>query len=279
MTPAPRADTHFHVFRAGVALPGARYTPGYDATLETWQAMAAALGVNHGVLVQTSFMGTDNSLLLAQLAAQPETLRGVAVVSPDANLAVLAPLHTQGVRGIRLNLAGQPHDMGAWAVATALWDAVAQMGWHVELHTDTGALPGVLAALPQALPVVVDHFAKPAKASLQDATVVALRERGRRGGAGGVHVKLSAAYRLGQGVSPQELAWLWRDELGLKALLWGSDWPCTNHESKADYPALHAALDDWLGGGDCKLLHAVRSANPMRLYWGVDLDAGESGNG
>ncbi len=268
MTVPGQVDTHFHVFQSGVALPGARYTPGYDAALGAWKSAAAALGVTHGVLVQTSFMGTDNSLLLAQLAAQPDTLHGVAVVAPDAGLAVLAPLHAQGVRGVRLNLAGQPHDMGAWAAATALWDAVVQLGWHVELHTDTGALPGVLAPLPQALPVVVDHFAKPAKASLQDATVVALRERAQRVGAGDVYIKLSAAYRLGAGVSPQGLARLWRDELGPQALLWGSDWPCTNHEAQADYPALHAALDAWLEY-DPRLLTQVRSDNPMRLYWNM----------
>lgn len=266
MTLAPQVDTHFHLFRAGVSLPGARYTPSYDAAIETWQTVAGAVGVTHGVLVQTSFMGTDNGLLMAQLAAWPDSLRGVAVVAPDANLAELAPLHAKGVRGLRLNLAGQSHDMGAWAVASALWDAVAQLGWHVELHTDTGQLPRMLAALPQHLPVVVDHFAKPAQTSTHDATVAALRRRHQQGGTAAVHVKLSATYRLEQAVKPQTLARLWLDELGPQALLWGSDWPCTNHESKADYPALHAALEDWLPG-EHDLLQTVRSANPMRLYW------------
>jgi predicted TIM-barrel fold metal-dependent hydrolase len=291
-------DSHFHVFKAGQALPGARYTPAYDASLAAWQAAAMPQGnrngfthgsahhITHGVLVQTSFMGTDNTLLLAQLAQHPATLRGVAVVSPAANLAGLAPLHSQGVRSIRLNLAGQLHDMSAWSAATALWDAVAQLGWHVELHTDTGALPGVLAALPQALPVVVDHFGKPATSSPRDATVAALRRRSQAGKAGSatprlrlgepmpqvvpvppVHVKLSAAYRLDAGLNAQPLARLWLGELGPHALLWGSDWPCTNHESQADYPALHAALGDWLGS-DGDAVKAARSSNPMRLYWG-----------
>jgi predicted TIM-barrel fold metal-dependent hydrolase len=265
-------DTHFHVFEASHSLPGARYTPAYPAPLAAWQAQAACVAVTHGVLVQTSFMGTDNTLLLAQLAQHPQGLRGVAVVGPDATLALLAPLHAQGVRGIRLNLAGQPdeHDMSAWAAATALWDAVAHLGWHVELHTSTGALPGVLAALPQAMPLVIDHFGKPAQALLHDATVTALRRR-QRGGASGavaaIHIKLSAAYRLAPQMSPATLTRLWLDELGPQALLWGSDWPCTNHELQADYPALHAALNDWLQA-EHSLLHAVRSANPMRLYWG-----------
>ncbi len=225
-------------------------------------------GVTYGVLVQTSFMGTDNSLLLAQLAQQPTLLRGIAVVSPDADLETLSALHAQGVRGIRLNFAGRSHNMAVWQAATNLWDAVLALGWHVELHTDTGALPGVLAALPQALPMVVDHFGKPAQADLQDATVKALRQRQTNQAGAAVHIKLSAAYRLAAGVSPQTLARLWLGELGPQALLWGSDWPCTNHESQADYPALHAALSDWLGcEGDAVM--AARSTNPMRLYWGV----------
>ncbi|MEO8120138.1 MAG: amidohydrolase family protein [Rhodoferax sp.] len=269
-------DSHFHVFEAGQSLAGARYTPAYAAPLHGWQAVAGLVGVTHGVLVQTSFMGTDNRLLLAQLAQHPDTLRGVAVVPPTATLATLAPLQVQGVRGIRLNLAGQSHDMRTWAAASALWDALLRLGWHVELHTDAGALPGVMAALPLALPLVVDHFGKPAQVSQQDATVVALRQRSRLGGTGhgasqpskmqNVHVKLSAAYRLDPVVKPQTLARLWLDELGPQALLWGSDWPCTNHEAKADYPALHAALGDWLGQAP-GVLEAVRSGNPRRLYW------------
>jgi predicted TIM-barrel fold metal-dependent hydrolase len=267
----PVFDTHFHVFVAGQAVPGARYVPRYDASLASWQAAATPCGVTHGVLVQTSFLGTDNHLLMAQLATQPDHLRGVAVVAPDATLATLQPLHDAGVRGIRLNLAGASHDMSDWAAATALWDGLLRLGWHVELHTDRGALPAVLAQVPQALPVVLDHAAKPAQVALQDETLQAVLRRVRQAEGQNpiapVHIKLSGAYRLG-GVSPHALAQLWLAELGQQALLWGSDWPCTNHEALADYPALFAALADWLGGDDA-VVAAVRSGNPARLYWGL----------
>ena len=265
----PQIDTHFHVFFAGKAVPGARYVPGYDASRSAWQAAAAPCGVTRGVLVQTSFMGTDNRLLLAQLAAQPDHLRGVAVVSPDATRATLQPMHDLGVRGIRLNLAGASHDMTAWASATLLWDAMLARGWHLELHTDGGALPAVLACLPEALPVVVDHFGKPQQATLHDATFSALIRRSRKAttthGVPLVHVKLSAAYRLG-GLNPATLAHLWLNELGPAALVWGSDWPCTNHEAFASYSSLHGALHDWLGDQP-QALHAILSDNPARLYW------------
>ena len=260
-------DSHFHVFAAQQAVLGARYSPSYAASLATWQAASQAVGVTHGVLVQTSFKGTDNAYLLAQLKQHPDTLRGVAVVAPSAGFAQLEDLHGLGVRGIRLNLAGQSHDMTVWSAAKPLWDAVLQLGWHVELRTDAGELPKVLAALPQALPIVIDHFGKPEKASLRDETVVAVQRRSTGGAPPNVYVKLSAAYRLKAELNAIDLAALWLGELGPLALLWGSDWPCTNCEAHADYQKLHGALEEWLGQ-DAGAVEAARSANAMRLYWG-----------
>ena len=258
-------DSHFHVFEAGQSVPEARYSPNYTATLHDWQNAAQQVGVTHGVLVQTSFTGTDNTYLLKHLRQHPDTLRGVAVVAHSASYAQLADLHRQGVRGIRLNLAGQSHDMAIWQTAHQLWDALLRLGWHVELHTDMGALPSVLAAVPKEVPVVVDHFAKPEQASTYDETVLAVRARTADGAS--VSIKLSAAYRLKSELQPQSLAALWQGELGNNALLWGSDWPCTNFEAKADYAALYAALQHWLGHVT-GAVQAVRTANPMRLYWG-----------
>lgn len=267
MSPEMSVDSHFHVFEAGQSEPEARYSPSYDARFSDWESAAQVVGVTHGVLVQTSFMGMDNNYLLKQLQQKPNILRGVAVVAPTVGYEQLADLHSQGVRGIRLNLAGQSHDMAAWASAKSLWDAVLRLGWHVELHTDTGALPKVLAALPQALPVVIDHFGKPETASLMDETVVAVRGRSTGAVLPNIYIKLSAAYRLQCCVTPRSLAQLWLGELGMKALLWGSDWPCTNFETQADYAVLHGNLQDWLGS-DIEAIEAARSHNPMRLYWG-----------
>jgi predicted TIM-barrel fold metal-dependent hydrolase len=258
-------DSHFHVFEAGQSVPEARYSPDYAAEFSQWQIAAQQVGVTHGVLVQTSFKGTDNSYLVRHLQQNPDTLRGVAVVAPSAGFEQLVDLNTQGVRGIRLNLAGQSHDMSKWQVAKPIWDAVLRLGWHVELHTDVGALPAVLAAVPLEVPVVIDHFCRPEKASLHDETVRAVLLRAAASAP--VYVKLSAAYRLQKGINPEALATLWLAELGANTLLWGSDWPCTNFETKADYAALHGALNDWLEH-DAAALKAARSDNPLRLYWG-----------
>jgi predicted TIM-barrel fold metal-dependent hydrolase len=265
--PAFSVDSHFHVFESGQSVPKARYSPNYAATLGDWQDVAQQAGVTHGVLVQTSFMGTDNRYLLQHLQQNPDTLRGVAVVAASASYQELSNLHAQGVRGIRLNFAGQSHDMAAWRTAKPLWDAMLRLGWHVELHTDTAALPAVLTSVPLSIPVVIDHFGKPEKASLRDDTVLAVQGRIATPSAAQVYVKLSAAYRLPVELKPEALAGLWQGELGEKALLWGSDWPSTNFEAKANYAVLHGALADWLQN-DAAAVQAARSANPMRLYWG-----------
>lgn len=265
-------DAHFHVFAAHQAQAGARYTPAYAAPLSAWQAAAQPLGVARGVLVQTSFMGTDNTALLATLAQHPDALRGIAVVAPTADLPTLVPLHADGVRGIRLNLAGTSHAIPAWSAATALWDALRVLGWHLELHTDIGQLPEVLAQLPAALPLVIDHMGKPETVSASDATVRALAARARQTA---VHVKLSGAYRLG-GRDAGALARLWLAELGPDRLLWGSDWPCTNHEALADYAALRQALEAWLR--DAAASEAALVTNPDRLYWGGGPRRGRDSN-
>jgi predicted TIM-barrel fold metal-dependent hydrolase len=126
------------------------------------------------------------------------------------------------------------------------------------LHTDRGALPQVLRQLPAGLPLVLDHMARPHAVSALDPTVQAVRQW-----RGPVHVKLSGAYRLG-GLDPAALAALWLQERGPQHLLWGSDWPCTNHEHAAHYPHLLEALFDWVGHGHAQ---AILSDNPRALYW------------
>ena len=126
--------------------------------------------------------------------------------------------------------------------ADPVWRTLHDLGWHLELHTDQGALPQLLTQLPTDLPLVVDHMAKPKAANMSDATVQALVQRAQHAP---THIKLSGAYRLGD-VDATNLAHLWLHEMGAQALLWGSDWPCTNHEQLADYAVLFGALQTWI---------------------------------
>jgi predicted TIM-barrel fold metal-dependent hydrolase len=170
-------DTHFHVFHAGEAVAGARYVPQYSATLADWMAQAGQVGVRRGVWVQPSFLGVDNRLMVQALEMHPEVLRGVAVLAADTPPEALRALDASGVRGLRLNLAGVSHDIPEWTRADPVWQTLHELGWHVEVHTDQGALPHVLAQLPSDVPLVVDHMAKPTQAHASDASIRMLTQR------------------------------------------------------------------------------------------------------
>lgn len=266
----PACDCHFHVFNAGEGIVLARYAPDYASSLSAWEAPARKAGVTRGVVVQPSFLGVDNRMLVATLRLNPEHLRGVAVVDESATEAELHHLHASGVRGVRLNLMGVTDDLQAIRnLPAAWWSALIAAELHLELHTDIGRVTTLLPWLPLNATVVLDHFAKAQTASLADETVQAVRRRREAGGT--THVTLSGAYRLGVSDALQqtkfstELAAVWLDVLGRDFLLWGSDWPCTNHESAARYARLRDLLDHWLP--DVNDRHAALHTNPQRLYW------------
>ncbi len=256
--PGPSAgvvDAHFHAFPlTTTGVPGARYVPAYAAPLEAWAAATAPHGITHGVLVQPSFLGTDNTHLLQLLAEQAGRLRGVVVVAPDIAMTELQRMQALGVRGIRLNLVGADHRLGAeWH---PLFERLETLDWHVQVHTDHGRLAEVLDRIPQALTVVADHFGKPAAVSEFQALSAAQRDR--------LHVKLSAPYRLAAECEATTLASRWLELIGPERLVWGSDWPCTAHEQARNTSTSPAWLTEV--AGTSAALEALRSGNARRLY-------------
>jgi len=242
----PAVDCHAHVIRATFpTVADARYRPGYDATLDDWRARWRTCGITHGVLIQPSVYGIDNTLMLKTIARDPDHLRGVAVVSPDSDTAALRSLHRGGIRGLRLNMV-RPADLAAFDPRAwrATFATAADLGWHVELHAEGAATARLLDAMHGCpAPMVVDHFRRPdAALGLACSSLTALRGLAEHHQ---VYVKLSAPYRCGDAdvaaYARHHLA-----ALGAERLLWASDWPWTQHEGTQDYAALHRALAAWV---------------------------------
>ncbi|WP_112188605.1 amidohydrolase family protein [Ralstonia sp. GX3-BWBA] len=237
-------DTHAHVFERGLPLANARrYAPTYDAPLSAYLAQLDAHGVSHGVLIQPSFLGVDNSYLLAALKQAPQRLRGVAVIDPAAPETLLTQMNAEGIVGIRLNLIGAADPQlksPVWQAALARLHA---LGWHVELHVEARRLPTLLQPLLEAqVNVVVDHFGRPDPAlGVDDPGFAALLAAGR---ARRVWVKISGAYRNGANGRGEAIAQAamprLKDALGLDRLVWGSDWPHTQFESQINYDKMWA---------------------------------------
>jgi predicted TIM-barrel fold metal-dependent hydrolase len=255
-------DSHAHIFRRGLKLVEARrYTPDYDATLGDYLGQLDAHGIARGVLVQPSFLGTDNSFLLAALAAEPERLRGIAVVDPEVSRECLAAMDRSGVVGIRLNLAGAPlPDLraGAWP---ACLERAAALGWQVEVLRAAGDLaPLVEALLERGVDVVVDHFGLPdPELGVDDPGFRALLALASRR----VWVKLSGQYRNGPGLAAKAMPLL-RGAFGLDRLVWGSDWPHTQFERAVNYSEALAQLAAWVP--DPAERGVVLADTPARLF-------------
>lgn len=240
-------DTHAHVFERGLPLANARrYAPSYDAPLPAYLAQLDAHGVSHGVLIQPSFLGVDNSYLLAALKQAPQRLRGVAVIDPAAPETLLTQMNAEGIVGIRLNLIGKPDPQlksPVWQAALARLHA---LGWHVELHVEARRLPTLLQPLLEAqVNVVVDHFGRPnPELGVDDPGFAALLAAGRTRR---VWVKISGAYRNGANGRGEAIAQAamprLKDALGLDHLVWGSDWPHTQFESQITYDKAWAFVD------------------------------------
>jgi predicted TIM-barrel fold metal-dependent hydrolase len=244
-------DTHAHIFQRGLKLANLRrYAPGYDARLSAYLDMLDGHGIAHGVLVQPSFLGTDNSYLVAGLRASLGRLRGIAVVDADISPERLREMDAAGVVGIRLNLVGASTspDFSSTAWRTLL-SHLSEFGWQVEVHREAGRLAPILAPLLDAgVNVVVDHFGRPDPTlGVDDPGFRFLLQTAasRR-----VWVKLSGAYRNGAHGRGRQVALdaipLLRTAFGMDRLVWGSDWPHTQFEKTIDYGQTRHALDSWL---------------------------------
>jgi predicted TIM-barrel fold metal-dependent hydrolase len=242
----PAVDTHAHVFDAGCRFAeGRRYTPGYDAPVRRYIEVLDRAGVQHGVLVQPSFLGTDNAYLLAGLRAFPARLRGVAVVTPAIGDPALEAMDAAGIRGIRYNLVGHDPGLVAQPEYRALTRRVTSLGWLIELQAPGADIPVVLDALiPDAARVVVDHFGKPGWPD--PGADPGFRKLMEFGPDGPVWVKLSAPYRL-DGLDPAPHAAALLAHFGPEHLLWGSDWPWTRNEAATSYGECIGEIGGWLG--------------------------------
>ncbi len=267
--PPMSVDSHAHSFLQTLPMvPHRRYTPDYDAGLPDYLAMLDRDGSTHGVLIQPSFLGFDNSYLLSALQKHPERLRGIAVLQPEVTRQALSGLAQKGIVGIRLNLIGEEDpDFSQSLWRTHLKD-VAELGWQVEVQAEAGRLSKIIpAVLSAGATMVVDHFGRPDKQSgIDDPGFRYLLSTARTGK---VYVKLSGPYRLGPDGRGYQIADqaapLLLGAFGPEHLVWGSDWPHTEFEKTAPGPQqMRAELDKWVP--DAAQRRQILGATPAQLF-------------
>ena len=236
-------DAHVHVYDQVAAVGRVRYLPDRPAPLADWLDLLAAHGLKGGVIVQVSFLGTDNRMMLDALERLDRSrFAGVAVVETNTPAAGLKALAAAGIRGLRWNLVAgasvpDPADPEVRRFLGGMRDA----GLHLEIQLESSRLAPVLAPLAMAAgALVIDHLGLPEAAD--PAVEPWFQALAALPSDHGVHVKASAPYRS-RVVVDGHVAWL-AQRLGPDRILWGSDWPHTRHESRADYRGLLAESAD-----------------------------------
>jgi predicted TIM-barrel fold metal-dependent hydrolase len=270
--PALACDTHAHVLgpAAQYDYSSARvYTPP-DCVAKDYRHMLDTLGVTRAVLIQPSVYGTDNTAMLDAMKADPQRLRGVAVVDSSISDAELKAMHALGVRGVRVNIVdvkdrkpgSLPMDM-----LRPLAARIAPMGWHMEFLMHADEFPDLdrsFADFP--VPIVLGHLGYMKTSLGIDApgfqALLRLMQAGK------AWVKLTGPYRISGQPMPHADTVPFAHAL-LKAnterVIWGTDWPHVMMKGAMPNDGdLCDLLLQWVP--DAAQREQVLVSNPARLY-------------
>lgn len=245
--PAGSCDTHFHVFEPGYPhVPDPLYTFP-DGRLEQYLELASVLGIARMVLVQPTYYGTDNSLLLDVLRRAGSRCRGVARVEEDVTEQELDRFHELGVRALRLDLfarADQPTaDLIGYIQRMAA--RAASRGWHVQFYSPGTIIRDLLPFLADLEHTfVIDHMGY-----MRQADGLTPGDFDRLVGVmahGACWIKLSGAYRIAKDEPLSSVQPLGRALVQARPdrLIWGSDWPHLP-DGQRDTGELVNLLRDW----------------------------------
>lgn len=260
-------DTHAHIFRTDLPMAEQRrYAPEYNAQATEFLAQLADHNISHGVLVQPSFLGTDNGFMLTALREHPQRLKGIAVVDPSISDAELDELGKAGVVGIRLNLIKKTLEDYTAPLWQSFFSKLAQRNWVVEIQREIDDLASFLPAiLESGVEIIIDHFGRTLH-GIQTSNPAHRDFLDLLSSGAPIWTKISAAYRCDANLEQAQtmLATL-RSAYGHSdLLLWGSDWPNTQFEAQTDYPSQYRFMEALLPNMDER--NKILITNPSKLF-------------
>ena len=229
-----RFDCHAHVFEQATAIAGSRYAPRSPAPLKQWQSLLQAHQLIGGVIVQVSFLGTDNSqLCFALQQLNTAQFAGVAVVSPDTPNEELDRLASLGVKGFRWNLVrGAAIPNLDKPLIRSFLERIFARNMHLEIHLESPRLARIISPLLAfGGDIVVDHMGLPSHTDPQRDPWLSAASQCQD--LSHLYVKLSGAYRTAFDTTAHVKALL--SLLFPDRLIWGSDWPHTQHEDAINF--------------------------------------------
>lgn len=226
--PAGSCDTHFHVFEPGFTHVADPLYSFPDATLTQYRQLCEVLGIGRMVVVQPTFYGTDNSVILDVLRRVGPACRGVVRIEDDISDTELDRFHDLGVRAIRLDLfarATWPTD-DLIAYIRRMAGRARPRGWHIQFYSPGTVIRDLLPFLADLEDTfVIDHMGY-----MVDSDGLTGSDFDRLLGVleqGHCWIKLSGPYRVAKKKPLSHVEPMGRALVATRPdrLIWGSDWP------------------------------------------------------
>lgn len=257
-------DCHAHVYSQVSKTLGSNYSPSQPAPLPTWLGYLEEHCLAGGVIVQPSFLGYDNRILLDQLSKLGSLYKGVVQLPSTTTDDEFYRLDAAGVVGVRWNLIEGRCELPN--LSDNRWvdflDCIKRMNWHLEIHLEGHRMPELMPALHEhGVTLVVDHFGLPQTNIPHDDkgfSMLLEMAKERR-----VWVKMSAPYRSPVDVLKPHVQCLFT-HFGRERLVWGSDWPWTRHEKKHGYRDTYNWLSEWIESKEDQ--HYILDSSPRELF-------------
>ncbi|WP_028054478.1 amidohydrolase family protein [Sinorhizobium medicae] len=276
-----RCDSHVHVVAPVTEHPQieGRTFVAEAAPLEALAKLGATCGIDHFVITQPSFYGTDNTVLLQSLKKLGGRGRGVVVIDPYRDATLIKEWRSEGVAGLRANIyspaaSAVGHGSDDLRALTALAD---DAGLHVEIISPIERLlEHADFIIDSGVTTVIDHYAlygdiRPDSRSGQKLlTLLSLPH---------VWMKLSSPYRHASTPMNTEPDREWLEAFLAVApgrCVWGSDWPHPPPHDAHGGPnvtvpwrplSYRRLFDDFARAvGDQDSLGRILWGNPAKLY-------------
>ena len=231
MPPPMTCDSQFHVLGDPETYP-TRPGAAYHMPSATWERalhMHRQLGIERGVIVQTTTYGADHSVVLDGLAAMGPNYKGCAnaLVFAEKDDAYLETMNAAGINGARFSFR---QALGA-VLDDAAFDAAVgklrDLGWYMKVQPEQTGIADSVGKLDGVdIPVLIDHMGRPdASKGADDVNITALKKLLDRGN---FWVMLSLGEKISKTGAP------WDDVVPLAQALiehapercvWASDWP------------------------------------------------------
>jgi predicted TIM-barrel fold metal-dependent hydrolase len=227
--PPNSCDSQFHISGEGYKTrPGATYHSA-GATYEAARKMHKALGIDRGIIVQSTVYATDHTIVLDALKALGPNYKAIGVIDDTLSDAHLADLKKAGVCGVRfsfgkrLNLIPSP-ELFARSAARCK-----ELGWVLKINLPEEGLSPLVDTIKglKDQPVVVDHMARVRGTS--DPNLNKMCDLLRQGN---VWLMMSNGHRVSTRPHFDEAVGVGKEYIKTNSdrLIWGSDWPHPLHD-------------------------------------------------